>query len=230
MPENISRFNSADNTQNLALQKTACRRQAAALRNHLASLNSNAADQLASHAKIVVDKFGRDQQGNNASARSIIAGYMPIRSELSPLGLITALVELGYSSALPITPPPITSPPLRPSPMAPATQDQPLQFHQWAPGDALEDGPYHTKQPSFSAPQIVPDIILAPMLAFDAQGWRLGYGGGYYDRTMAQLRTDGYAPVMIGIAYEGQRLDKLPVGPYDMRLDAVLCPSGFYSG
>jgi 5-formyltetrahydrofolate cyclo-ligase len=64
------------------------------------------------------------------------------------------------------------------------------------------------------------------LLAFDGECWRLGYGGGYYDRTLDCLRRDGDAVAAVGIAFEGQRLDKIPTGPYDMRLDAVLCPDG----
>ena len=71
-----------------------------------------------------------------------------------------------------------------------------------------------------------PDVILAPMLAFDVDGWRLGYGGGFYDRTVASLRGCGQRVKLIGIAYEEQKLDKIPVGPFDMPLDAVLSPAG----
>jgi len=69
-------------------------------------------------------------------------------------------------------------------------------------------------------------VILAPMLAYDQAGWRLGYGGGFYDRTIAVLRGAGHQITVLGIAYEGQKLDKIPVGPYDMPLDGVLTPSG----
>ena len=73
-----------------------------------------------------------------------------------------------------------------------------------------------------------PDVILAPMLAFDVDGWRLGYGGGFYDRTIAGLRGLRHRITLIGIAYEGQKLDKIPVGPFDMPLDAVLSPAGIF--
>ena len=67
---------------------------------------------------------------------------------------------------------------------------------------------------------------MAPLLAFDGDGWRLGYGGGFYDRTVASLRGFGQRVKLIGIAYEEQKLDKIPVGPFDMPLDAVLSPAG----
>ena len=120
---------------------------------------------------------------------------------------------MGCATALPITP----------------SDGQPLRFHRWAVGDRLTDGPYGTKQPPADQPLCRPDVILAPMLAFDSAGWRLGYGGGFYDRTLAVLRGAGHHLSVIGIAYDGQKLDEIPVGPYDMPLDAVLCPTGLFT-
>ena len=77
-----------------------------------------------------------------------------------------------------------------------------------------------------SAVSVIPDVILAPMLAFDAGYWRLGYGGGFYDRSIASLRETGHEVVVIGIAFAGQQVDKVPTGPYDMALDAVWTPDG----
>ena len=123
------------------------------------------------------------------------------------------LADLGCATALPVTP----------------AEGQPLRFHRWTVDDRLDDGPYGTKQPPADQPLCRPDVILAPMLAFDSAGWRLGYGGGFYDRTLAVLRGAGHHLSVIGIAYEGQKLDKIPVGPYDMPLDAVLCPTGLFT-
>ena len=64
------------------------------------------------------------------------------------------------------------------------------------------------------------------MLAFDAGGWRLGYGGGYYDRSVAEIRRSGYDVAVIGIAFSGQQVDKVPTGPFDVTLDAVWTPDG----
>jgi 5-formyltetrahydrofolate cyclo-ligase len=181
--------------------KVACRKLAAQNRNHLAK-NEAAAAKLAMHAESLIDRFGK----------GIYAAYFPIRSELSPLDLLARLADLGCATALPITP----------------SDGQPLRFHRWAVGDRLDDGPYGTKQPPADQPFCRPDVILAPMLAFDSAGWRLGYGGGFYDRTLAVLRGAGHHLSVIGIAYDGQKLDKIPVGPYDMPLDAVLCPAGLF--
>ena len=183
--------------------KTACRKLAAENRNHLAASKTDAAPLLATHAERLIDRFGR----------GIYAAYFPIRSELSPLDLLSRLADLGCATGLPVTP----------------AEGQPLRFHRWAVGDRLDDGPYGTKQPPADQPLCCPDVILAPMLAFDSAGWRLGYGGGFYDRTLAVLRGEGHHLSVIGIAYDGQKLDKIPVGPYDMPLDAVLCPAGLFT-
>ena len=183
--------------------KAACRKLAAQNRNHLATSETDAAAFLATHAERLIDGFGK----------GTYAAYFPIRSELSPLNLLARLADLGCATALPVTP----------------AEGQPLPFYRWAVGDQLDDGPYGTKQPPPDQPLCRPDVILAPMLAFDYAGWRLGYGGGFYDRTLAVLRGAGHHLTVIGIAYEGQRLDKIPVGPYDMPLDAVLCPAGLFT-
>ena len=70
--------------------------------------------------------------------------------------------------------------------------------------------------------------ILAPLLAFDSAGWRLGYGGGFYDRTITNFVALGHKTRVIGLAYDGQKMERVPTGPFDMPLDAVLCPSGLH--
>ena len=183
--------------------KVACRKLAAQNRNHLAASKTDAATLLATHAEQLIDWFGT----------GIYAAYFPIRSELSPLDLLARLADLGCATALPVTP----------------AEGQPLRFHRWAIGDRLDDGPYGTKQPPADQPFCRPDVILAPMLAFDSAGRRLGYGGGFYDRTLAALRGAGHHLSVIGVAYDDQKLDKIPVGPYDMPLDAVLSPTGLFA-
>ena len=189
-------------SDNLDAAKAACRRQAMLQRAELANSSPCAANTLAGHAAQLVGRYGC----------GVYAGYMPIHSELSPLVLLENLVGLGCDVALPITPRP----------------GQPLGFHRWEIGGLLDDGPYGTKQPPARNNKCIPDVILAPMLAFDEEGWRLGYGGGFYDRTVADLRSFQQRVKLIGIAYEGQKLDKIPVGPFDVPLDAVLSPGGVF--
>lgn len=192
----------AQTIKELDVAKSACRKQAARRRNELAAAEPDAADILANHASLLVRRYGR----------GIFASYVPIRSELSPLVLLDRLAALGCDLALPVTP----------------EEGNPLTFHRWLLSARLDDGPYGTKQPPKSNVVCIPDVILAPMLAFDSRGWRLGYGGGFYDRTIAVLRDAGHKVVMIGIAYDGQKVDKIPVGSYDMPLDSVLGPTGLF--
>jgi 5-formyltetrahydrofolate cyclo-ligase len=181
-------------------EKQVLRRSAAKIRKRLFGQQAQADMALAAHADALLDQFGR----------GIYAAYLPIRSELSPLPLIARLADLSIQTAMPITPAP----------------GNPLDFRLWARGDKLDDGPYDTKQPAVNAPVCQPDVILAPMLAFDSACWRLGYGGGFYDRSIGGLRQAGHKVVAIGIAFAGQQVDRVPTGPYDMALDAVLTPDG----
>ncbi|MGB2016804.1 MAG: 5-formyltetrahydrofolate cyclo-ligase [Candidatus Puniceispirillum sp.] len=181
-------------------EKQVLRRSATKIRKRLFEQQAQADISLAAHVDALLERFGR----------GIYAAYLPIRSELSPLPLIARLAELSIQTAMPITPAP----------------GNPLDFRLWATGDILDDGPYDTKQPSANAPVCQPDVILAPMLAFDSACWRLGYGGGFYDRSIGGLRQAGHKVVAIGIAFSGQQVEQVPTGPYDMALDAVLTPDG----
>ena len=183
-----------------ASEKAALRKQVARSRSLLTTEHPSAGDDLTSHLDVVLQRCGR----------GIYAAYLPIRSELSPLPLFAALADRGIVTAMPVTPPP----------------GNPLTFYRWAPGMRLDDGPYGTKQPPLGSERVIPDVILAPMLAFDAGCWRLGYGGGFYDRSIAELRVSGHEVVAIGIAFGGQQVDKVPTGSYDMPLDAVWTPEG----
>ena len=188
--------------------KQAMRKQAATHRRHLMAGDPDAPARLAAQLGIVADILAGMAPANGEDA--VVAAYMPIRSELSPLPLVAALVGRGVATAMPETPAP----------------GNPLVFRRWGPGDDLADGPYGTKQPSPAADILTPSLILAPMLAFDSGCRRLGYGGGFYDRTLGALRGAGRRVTAIGIAFDGQLVDKVPVGPYDVALDAVLTPSG----
>lgn len=137
---------------------------------------------------------------------AIVAGFWPIGQEIDIRPLLQALDARGHPIALPVTPP----------------RGQPLSFRRWQPGEELARGPMGTRQPRDGAEVLVPAVLLVPLLAFDRRGHRLGYGGGYYDRTLAGLP----GATAIGVAHAAQELDEVPAGPEDARLDAIATEAG----
>lgn len=138
----------------------------------------------------------------------VVAGYMPIRHELSPLAVLEALAAHGAHLALPAVIPP----------------DQ-MVFRAYDDHHPLEAGFAETLHPPATSPVVQPDVVLVPLLAFDRKGTRLGYGGGHYDRALMRLRADHPDALAVGIAYGEQMcLFPLPFGAYDQRLDLVITP------
>lgn len=138
----------------------------------------------------------------------VVGAYYPVRDELDCRVLLTRLIADGYRVALPAI-----------------GTNRILHFHLWSPDEALETGPFGIPQPTAEAPEADPDVLLLPLLAFDANGRRLGYGGGHYDATLARLRQSRPRTV-IGLAFDEQEMDSLPLEPHDQPLDWVLTPSG----
>jgi 5-formyltetrahydrofolate cyclo-ligase len=142
-------------------------------------------------------------------APAVVSAFLPIGEEINPTPLMQRLLGEGYTLALPVM----------------EAKGQPLVFRSWKPGEALAETMWGIREPLPSAPQVEPDVVLGPLLAFDDAGYRLGYGGGFYDRTLARLRKLKRV-VAIGLAYDGQRVDAVPHVDYDERLDWVLTPTG----
>ena len=139
-----------------------------------------------------------------------VAGYWPMNDEMNPVPLMKRLFKDGVPCVLP----------------AVVAKGQALVFRDWHPDLTLEDGPFGTSHPPSSADEAAPGIVLLPLLAFDGDGYRLGYGGGYYDRTLAQLNS-ARSPVMtVGVAYQSQQIDAVPRGELDRRLDWVITENG----
>jgi 5-formyltetrahydrofolate cyclo-ligase len=134
-----------------------------------------------------------------------ISAFWPMGEEIDIRPLLQALHDDGHPLCLPRTP----------------KRGDPLSFHAWQPGDALERGPVGTSQPPAAAPVIEPDALIVPLLAVDPAGFRLGYGGGYYDRTLTRLRSRR-AITAIGVCFDAQRIERVPTGPNDARLDFLL--------
>ncbi|MEM7072371.1 MAG: 5-formyltetrahydrofolate cyclo-ligase, partial [Pseudomonadota bacterium] len=104
-----------------------------------------------------------------------------------------------------------------------------LEFRHWKAGDPCIQGAFGTLEPAPSAPPAIPDLLLIPLLAFDASCHRLGYGGGFYDRTLEALRAQK-ACLAIGYAHRVQYEDTIPVDAFDQPLDHVMCEDGLQSG
>jgi len=141
----------------------------------------------------------------------VIAGFLPIHDEIDVRPLLTALYQHGAEICLPVT----------------GAAGMPLVFRQWTPQSDLQSGRFGTMEPKGDARIIRPDFIFLPLLAFNFNGDRLGYGGGYYDRTIADLRESG-AVFTCGVGFDEQETANIPTRPHDIRLEAVLIPSGFY--
>ncbi|MGB5066887.1 MAG: 5-formyltetrahydrofolate cyclo-ligase, partial [Albidovulum sp.] len=98
----------------------------------------------------------------------------------------------------------------------------PLIFRDWSEDDALERGVWNIPIPPASAAEVIPDVVISPVVGFDAQNYRLGYGGGFYDRTLAGLRNLGHKPRVIGVGFELQRIATIFPQPYDIALDEAV--------
>jgi 5-formyltetrahydrofolate cyclo-ligase len=137
---------------------------------------------------------------------AVVSGFWPMGAEIDIRPLLQALHDRGHAIALPVTP----------------RRGNPLDFRRWRPGDELSRGPLGTRQPGPEAEPLTPHFLLVPLLAFDRGGRRLGYGGGYYDRTLAALP----GATALGVAYAAQELDEVPAGPEDARLAAIATERG----
>lgn len=135
---------------------------------------------------------------------AVVSAYLPIRSELDPTPLMLALIDRGARICVPVI----------------EGEATPLRFRAWAPGVETAAGGFGTAVPQ-QGEHLTPDILIAPLLAFDRRGGRLGYGGGFYDRTLEQLRLAG-GGVAFGFAYAAQEIEAAPLEPTDQILDGVV--------
>jgi 5-formyltetrahydrofolate cyclo-ligase len=136
---------------------------------------------------------------------TIVSGYSPIRSEIDPVPLMRKFAEQGAQLALP----------------AVMARGKSLAFRAWSPSDRLMLGPLGILEPSPAAAELIPDIMLVPLAAFDRLGHRIGYGAGHYDFTLAHLRK--VKPITaIGLAFAAQEIEAVPALSHDVALDYVL--------
>jgi 5-formyltetrahydrofolate cyclo-ligase len=135
-------------------------------------------------------------------AGAAVSGFWPMAEEIDTRPALLALAERGHVIGLPIV----------------VKAGLPLVFRRWRPGDTLVEGGFGVMIPSPDKEEVVPDVALTPLLAFDRRGYRLGYGGGFYDRTLAKLRaTRGV--LAVGFAFAAQQVEALPTDAYDQPLD-----------
>ncbi|TAG18631.1 MAG: 5-formyltetrahydrofolate cyclo-ligase [Rhodobacterales bacterium] len=135
----------------------------------------------------------------------VLSGYMPMRTEIDPL---PAMAAHQGTVGVPVI----------------IGKGQPLRFREWSPGARMVEGAFKALIPEEGA-WVEPEVLIVPMLAFDARGYRLGYGGGFYDRTLEGLRAKG--PVLaVGFAFAAQEVAEVPIDATDQRLDVMVTEKG----
>ena len=176
-------------------EKAALRRQALARRNAISPENRAAA------ASTIAARPLPFPLPENA----VVSGFMPLKSEINPVPLMHKIADLGARLALPVV----------------TGRGQPLVMRAFTFGDMLTPGVWGIREPRHSSPELKPDILLVPLLAFDRSGYRIGYGAGYYDLTITALRS--MKPVLaVGLAFADQEVPQVPKTERDARLDLVL--------
>ncbi len=176
-------------------QKKTLRQQAIALRDAIPAAERQAAAEAIAARPFPID----------VPPGAVVSGFFPLGSEISPMPLLKRLADKGAKLALPVI----------------AGRGKPLIMRAWDFGDALDSGVWGLRQPKPEAPEVNPDILLVPLLAFDRVGHRIGYGAGYYDMTLARLR--GLKSITaVGIAFATQEIPSVPATERDARLDLVL--------
>lgn len=183
------------------LDKTKLRREMRLLRRKLLDETPDAPRRAA--LKLPVSRFSRFR---------VIGAYLVQGTELDPGPVLQAILDLdpATQAALPVA----------------VDKKSPLKFRLWREEQALIADACGVPAPPASAPEVTPNLLLTPLLAFDRKGGRLGQGGGHYDRTVAQLRRQ--RPVyVLGLAFSGQEIEAVPMAAHDQRLDAIVTETEF---
>jgi 5-formyltetrahydrofolate cyclo-ligase len=154
---------------------------------------------------VLRDQFLGALSWNAWDEGTVVSAYWPLGDEIDPRPLMEALHLRGHRLALP----------------AIRAAGQPLDFRAWLPGDPLISAGFGIQEPAPTAPSVAPSVLLVPLLAFDAAGYRLGYGGGFYDRSLALLRAAGDT-LAVGLAYADQQVAAVPREATDQPLDLVV--------
>lgn len=184
-------------SSSIADQKAAARKAASAARKLAAATIGRDAASTAIAANVL--------QSIPLQAVAVMSGFLPIGSEIDTRPLLRQALDQGIDICLP----------------AVVQRDHPLEFRQWRDGDPLIDEDFGTKAPATTAKVVEPDVLVVPLLAFDRAGYRLGYGGGFYDRSLQKLRQK--KPVLaVGVAFAGQETGSVPRDENDQPLDWII--------
>jgi 5-formyltetrahydrofolate cyclo-ligase len=138
-------------------------------------------------------------------AGATVSGFWPVGDEFDPRPLMEALAARGHRLCLPVV----------------VGKGRPLAFRVWAPGDPLERAGFGLSVPAWDAPPAIPRFLIVPLLAFDRRGFRLGYGAGFYDRTLVELKGHAKGAFALGVGFASQEIPEVPALPHDQRLDAI---------
>lgn len=140
---------------------------------------------------------------------AVVSGFWPLEGEIDLRPVLQELHQRGFVLALPVL----------------QGAGKPLLFRRWEPGDTLQAAAFGTREPGPDKPLLTPQVLLVPLLAFDRAGYRLGYGGGFYDRSLAELGGERRV-TSIGIAFAGQEVERVPHDERDQRLQWIVTESG----
>ena len=191
--------------ETLRQRKAEARRQAGLRRAALAP-KTEAGSGLRDRAMTAITLAGARKRGRVDGCP--VSAFWPLGSEIDTRPLMEVLHAQGHGVGLPVM----------------LARGRPLIFRAWEPGLSLIPGGFGTQIPGPGQPEMRPEVLFVPMLAFDRAGYRLGYGGGFYDRTLAALRAKGSA-LAVGLAYAGQEVPEVPHGAHDQRLDWIVTES-----
>ena len=180
----------------LAAAKRRARSASAARRDEAHRLSAAAAGAILAARGLPVAK---------PAGQCAVSAFHAYKNEISTLPLLDTLAAAGWTTALPVV----------------AGPGLPLLFRAWVPGSPTVPGVWDIPMPPEHNAVVEPDVLLVPLLAFDRQGYRLGYGGGFYDRTLAVLRA-WKTVVAIGVGYAAQEVPEVPHGPFDQPLDWMM--------
>ncbi|HEY0292918.1 MAG TPA: 5-formyltetrahydrofolate cyclo-ligase [Hansschlegelia sp.] len=189
-------------------QPPAAAAQKAALRRDVLARRAEISDEARRAAGAAIADAAADIAARAPGA--VVSAFISIRGEIDTAPLLRRLGAAGVRLCLPVI----------------VAKAEPLVFRGWRPGEPLEEKRFGLLEPPPSAPELIPDILFVPLAAFDRRGFRLGYGGGFYDRTLEKLRATAPARA-IGLAFALQEVDEVPTDAFDQPLDGVLTENGF---